>query len=208
MRSIFLTGLLLSSSLVMAQAGETKRDLGAHEHGVGKLNIAFEAGQIALELEVPGADIVGFEHHAVSAEDRQKVDDAVGLLARPLKLFKVPEEAMCQVTAADVELHSGGSGDRQHELHDGDHAEEELHAETADEDHGDEDHGTESTHTEFYAQYILSCAQPDAVTHIDLSYFSVFPNAEELEIQMISNRGATAVEATRDNPRLELSGMI
>ena len=54
------------------------RQLNAHEHGVGQLDIAFDGDQIAMELHAPGADIVGFEYGAESAEDRAAVDAAEG----------------------------------------------------------------------------------------------------------------------------------
>ncbi|MGI9477650.1 MAG: DUF2796 domain-containing protein [Hyphomicrobiaceae bacterium] len=193
MRSILFFGIFALSTVTIAGAAETKRDLGAHEHGVGKLNIAVENDQIALELRAPGADIVGFEHHAESAKDRQKVDAAVVLLARPLDLFRLPDEANCQVREANVELHGRN-----------DHAED-----PTDEDkHPLVHEGEEDDHTEFHAAYVLTCANPDVVTQVDFAYFSYFPNADALEVQMISHNGSTAFKVNRDNPRLDLSGMI
>lgn len=205
MQPFLFIGLFILTSAMPALASEAKRDLGAHEHGVGKLNIAFEKGQIALELEAPGADIVGFEHHAESAADRQKVDAAIAILAKPLDILALPAEAKCQVKEAKVELHGGEEEEHEehhaekdeHDEHDGGHA---KHAEH----HEDEAAG----HTEFHAEYVLSCADTSAVTRIEFPYFSTFPNAKELEVQMISDKGSTAFEVVRDKPRLDLSGMI
>ena len=36
----------------------------AHEHGVVQLSIAIEGNEVEIELVVPGADAVGFEHAA------------------------------------------------------------------------------------------------------------------------------------------------
>ena len=58
---------------------------------------------IAIALKAPGADIVGFEHVARSAADRDKVQTAIAKLARPLALFALPEAAQCQVARAEIE---------------------------------------------------------------------------------------------------------
>lgn len=195
MRSIVISPLLALGVFSAAQAGDTLRDLGAHEHGVGKLNIAFERDRIAMEFEAPGADIVGFEHAADSATDRQKVDEAIAALAKPLELFRLPADAKCQANMASVELHGGGE--------DG-HAEEHADAH----EHAEEHAGEAEGHTEFHATYVLSCAEPDAAVQIDFAYFTLFPNAKELEVQIISDKGSTAFEVTRDSPRLDLSDMI
>ena len=50
---------------------EEHRELGAHEHGHGTLNIALEGSRLTMELEAPGVDIVGFEH-AASTKDRRR----------------------------------------------------------------------------------------------------------------------------------------
>jgi len=191
---------LLAASQAVAQ--ET-RELGSHEHGVGELNIAFEGEVVAIEFQAPGADIVGFEYAAESAEDRAAVEDAVAMLARPLDLFVLPGEAECTVTQASAELES----DEDHEDHDHD----EDHAED-DHDHGEEDHADdhsdEARHTEFHAEYTLNCANPDALTQIDFAYFDIFENALELEVQTIAASGAQAFEVTRDAPLLDLRNLF
>ena len=61
------TFALVAISLLMtsARAEEDHRELGPHVHGHGTLNIAIEDKRVSMELEVPGMDIVGFEHAAV-----------------------------------------------------------------------------------------------------------------------------------------------
>ncbi len=184
---------------------EEKRDLGAHEHGVGALNIAFQGNEVAMEFEAPGADIVGFEHPAESAEDRAKIDAAIATLAKPMELFRFPNAAKCTLVAAEVELK--GEEDEHHEEHaEGEHHDEsESHEEHADAHHEEHD---EASHTEFHAEYRLTCAEPDAIDRIEFGYFETFPNAEELEVQMISDKGTNGFEVVRDNPVLELGGLI
>lgn len=219
--------LALSATISAPALANETRQLDAHEHGVGQLNIAFDGDHIAMELHAPGADIVGFEYAAESAEDRAAVDAAVATLARPLDLFVLPEAAGCSVVQASAELES----EEAHEDHDDDHGHDdhdEDHAEDHDDDHAhddhDEDHGEEHAHedhdddhdahaegaghTEFHAEYLLTCADPAAVSEITFAYFETFPNALEVEVQVLSADGATAYEVERDAPELDLRGMF
>lgn len=208
----FFAAVALATSPVLA---EEARQVDAHEHGVGQLDIAFEGNQIAIELHAPGSDIVGFEYAAESSEDRAAVDAAVAKLAVPLDLFVLPEAAKCSVIQASAELESEDAHDEEHDDHDeheeehadDDHDKHEEHEEEhADADH--EEHEEESGHTEFHAEYLLTCAQPDAASEITFAYFEAFPNALELEVQVVSATGANAFEVERDNPKLDLRGMF
>lgn len=239
--------ITLTVALAGSAALAETRQLDAHQHGHGALNIAFEGRSVAMELEVPGADIVGFEYAATTAEDRATVDAAIARLAKPLELFVLPAEAGCTVTAANVALigaddhgdHDDHGDDHGHEdehghdehadedkhAHDEDHAHGDKHAHDDKHDeahaaghgdeahdahdaHGDEAHEGEAQHTEFHAEYGLTCEDPSAIAAIEFVYFSAFPNAEELDVQMISDKGARGYEVERDAPRLDLTGAI
>ena len=78
-----LSLLTLSAMAATPVFAQETRQLDAHEHGVAQLDIAMDGQQIAMELHAPGADIVGFEYAAESADDRAAVDNAVAALARP-----------------------------------------------------------------------------------------------------------------------------
>ena len=177
---------------------EGTRQLDAHEHGVGTLNIAIEGTTVAMAFEAPGADIVGFEYEAKSDADLAAIDAALARLAAPLDLFVMPDAATCTVVMAKAEL----EGEDGHEEHaDGTH---EVHD---DEDHDHEDHadhGDEAGHTEFHAEYTLNCDNPKMLTEITFAYFETFPNAKEVEVQLITSFGARAFEVERDAPALDL----
>lgn len=211
---------LAPAALVLLAAGaasaEETRQLDAHEHGVGQLNIAFDGDQIAMELHAPGADIVGFEYEAKTAEDRAKVDAAVATLARPLDLFALPATAGCSVVQASSSLeseedhgHEDHADDHDHAKHGEEgHTDEDHAAHQKDDDHDHDDHAKEANHTEFHAEYLLNCADPAQATLVTFAYFDSFPNALELEVQVVSDRGATAFEVVRDAPTLDLRDMF
>lgn len=205
---IFKITAMFGLTIIAASAAHAEsRELGAHQHGHGSLNIAFEGATMAMELEAPGADIVGFEHPAKSAADRALIDDAIAQLAKPLELFVFPAAAGCTVTAANVALIGE---DEHHEDHDEEHGHGHGHGHDHDDDHADghSDEAAEESHTEFHAEYGLTCADPSAIDAIEFAYFERFPNAVELDVQMVSDKGATGFEVERDEPRLTLSGAI
>ncbi|MEP6065093.1 MAG: DUF2796 domain-containing protein [Paracoccaceae bacterium] len=243
------TGYMMKHSLslialvaAMPAIAQDSRQLDAHEHGVGTLNIAIDGTTVAMAFEAPGADIVGFEYAAESDADLAAIDTAIATLGAPLDLFVLPEAAACRVTEAKAELETEDNhddhGHDEHEEHadekhddhddheehddekhdDHDHDEHEEHAdekhddhdhdeheEHADEEHDDhDDHAEEAGHTEFHAEYTLACDNPDALTQITFSYFESFPNALEVEVQVITDSGAQAYEVERDEPVLKL----
>lgn len=175
------TLVILGIAIVVAQpiAAENVREASSHAHGVGKLDIAIEDSKVAMELHAPGADIVGFEYAATSEQDHGKIDAAVLRLSKPLDLFGLPSDAGCTVINATAELEG-------------------------EEAHGQESHEQEG-HTEFHAEYQFDCSDIDAVTKITFPYFDLFPNAKEIELQVVSDKGASAFEIERDVPYVNLS---
>ncbi len=206
-RTLPTFAILALASPVLA---EETRQLDSHEHGVGELNIALDGTTISMEFHAPGADIVGFEYEAESAEDRAAIDAAVAILAKPQELFVLPAAAECTVVQASAELESEEEHDEHHDEHD-DHADgdkhDDDHDEHAEDDHDHEEHA-EASHTEFHAEYVLNCATPSAIDEISFAYFDAFENARELEVQIASDSGAKAFEVERDQPTLDLRGMF
>ena len=196
----FLAATAITATPVLA---EETRQLDAHEHGVGQLDIAIDGQQVAMELYAPGADIVGFEYAAESDADLAAVDSAATTLTGPLDLFVLPEAAGCSVVTAAAGLES----EEDHDDHGDEHDEQGHDDHDDDHDEGHDDHASETGHTEFHAEYLLTCANPSAITEINFAYFDTFPNALEVEVQIISDAGATSFEVERDAPVLNLSGM-
>ncbi len=64
----------VASTVFSASAQEEHRQLGAHVHGHGHLNIAIEGKTVSMELEVPGADVVGFEHEPSTPDQKAALE--------------------------------------------------------------------------------------------------------------------------------------
>lgn len=173
------------------EAGHTQ--LGAHEHGHGKLNIAIAAKTVAIELEIPAADIIGFEHAAKTDAQKATLADGKAKLGDPLKLFVFDAAANCTLTSAEVEAEGAIAGD--------DHGHDHGH----DHDHDKADAGEES-HSEFHATYEVTCADPDQLTAIEFAFFKTFTNSEELDVSLIGDKGTKTFEASAENVTLSLGG--
>jgi hypothetical protein len=193
---------------------EETRQLDAHEHGVGTLDIAIDGSTVGMAFEAPGADIVGFEYAATSDADLATISQALATLSAPLDLFVMPDAAGCTVVDAKAELEREDGHDEHHEHHEEHHDDHgnddhEEHADHDHDDHGDDDHGhddhaDDAGHTAFHATYRLTCDTPDALTAINFAYFETFPNAQEVEVQTIIGSGAQAFEVERAAPLLDL----
>jgi hypothetical protein len=188
--NILLAAALSASLASPSLAAEEKRELGAHEHGHGTLDIAVEGKRVSMALVVPGADIVGFEYEASTPEQKATVEKAKATLADALKVFALPAAAGCKLAEAKVEV----KAEEEHEA--GGHKDQPKGKAEAE---AEEEH-----HAEFHADYALDCAAPDKLTVIDFKYFELFTGAQELDVNLATDKGQTKFEVTREQPRLEL----
>lgn len=195
-----IIGFVLALMAPSGPAATQQRELGAHEHGRGTLNIALEGSRLTMELEAPGVDIVGFEHKAKSAKDKAAVANAKKQLAKPLALFKLPAAAGCVVKQATAKLE--GEDDHAH-AHGHSHGKAKDAKQAAGKAEKD-DHD----HSQFHAEYALDCKSPGGITTIEFDYFGAFAGAQKLEVNVITPKGQSKFEVTRANRRLDLAGMM
>ncbi|MGH8390488.1 MAG: DUF2796 domain-containing protein [Pseudomonas sp.] len=154
--------------------------LGAHEHGVGRLNAALDGQTLELELESPAMNLVGFEHAATTDADKAKVAAVRAQLEKPLALFNLPKDAGCAVASQELESPLFGDKPKAH----GDH----------DQDAKDEHH---HDHSEIHAHYHFTCATPEALKTLDLAnVFNTFPATQKIQVQLIGPSGQQGVEVT------------
>ena len=188
MRRLLLALPFALLPLAVAHAAEEHEhaSLGAHEHGVGRLNAALDGQTLELELDSPAMNLVGFEHAATTDADKAKVAAARARLENPLVLFNLPAAAGCKV--ATQELESPLFGDKP----DADDHDDDDHAE-ADKD-GHEHH---HDHSEIHAHYQFSCSAPGALKTLDLAtIFNTFPATQKIQVQLIGPSGQQGVEVT------------
>jgi hypothetical protein len=193
---LFAIGVGLAAA---AGAGHAQqRQAGAHEHGRGTLNIALEGSRLSMELEAPGADIVGFEHKAKTQKQKAAVEKAMTRLEAPEPLFELPAAAGCVLEAASVRLEREGHGhDHDAKPHGGKHKHRHDKEPTGD-----------SEHSSFRAEYAFDCKAPASLTTIGFGYFKAFASAQKLDVTVVTPKQQSRFEVSRSKPRIDLGGMM
>lgn len=189
---------------------EERRELDAHVHGHASLLIAIENGQIAMELEAPGMDIVGFEHAASSEADKALIDQAIHDLEDPIKLFQIPQAAGCSLSSAQIDIHGDDEGGHEDEHHEEDgHATHDEHDDHSEHAEDDDHHGHEAAgHTEFHASYVMNCSTLNDGAVWTTHFFETFPNAGELDVSLLGDGGQTGTTLTLESPDLDLAPVL
>ena len=163
-------------------AGE-HRDLGAHEHGAAELTIAWSGSEMAIDLQTPGHNVLGFEYAPTSEEEQALLAASVAALEAG-NLLQPNPDAECRLVSAHVQT---GLTEEAHD---------------DEEEHDGEEHD-EQVHSDIDVSYNLACQQPDSIESLDASaLFAQFPNFEDIQVQWISDTQQSATILTPDNPSL------
>lgn len=156
--------------------------LGAHEHGVARLDVAQEGTTLEFDFNTPAMNIVGFEHAATSDADKAKLADARDALLKPHGLFSVPEAAQCSVISQKLSSPLFGDKDEDSD---------------ADEHADDHDH----EHSEIHGNYRFTCNVPSILTQLDLTQiFQTFPATQKIQVQLITAKRQLGAEVRASNP--------
>ena len=177
-----------------------------HVHGVIELGVVVEVATVAVSLNAPLSDIVGFEHAPESDEQSAVVESAAVLFSNADDMFGLAAAAHCTVKNATLDapayisLVSGSEG-----------AESAQHSDGHDHDHdshGDEsvhhDHHGEEGHAGILANYEWECADVSALVGIELRFIEGFANVETIEIQVLTSAGAQVITAGRSDTSISL----
>ncbi|MDY7562067.1 DUF2796 domain-containing protein [Pseudomonas sp. 10B1] len=194
MRHLLLALPFALLPLAMVHAAEVEHaSLGAHEHGVARLDIALDGKSLEFELDSPSMNIVGFEHEASTDTDKAKLANARELLLKSQALFNLPLAAKCAVTTQKLQSPLFGDKPDAADDHNDDN---DTHAQA---EAGETDH-----HSEIHAHYVFVCDAPSALKSFDLSQiFKTFPNTHRIQVQLIAPSGQLGTEATPDNATLK-----
>lgn len=185
MRRLLLALPFALLPLAMAHAADEHDhehgSLGAHEHGVGALNVALDGQTLELDLDSPAMNLVGFEHSPSTDAEKAKIDSARTQLENPLALFNLPKTAECAVESQDVDSPLFEA------------APEEAAGTT-----------TQHGHSDIEAHYEFTCAKPEALKALDLTqFFKTFPGTHKIKTQLIGGSGQQGSELTPKSPSLK-----
>lgn len=138
--TLFALGLV---ALANSAHAETERQLGAHEHGAALLTLAAENQTLAVSLDTPAYNLVGFEQAPASDAQRDRVESALATLARADAVLDLPAAAQCTLVAHAVEADNWEGIrvlDDHDEYHDQDVEHHDNHAEEHYDEHEEEPH--------------------------------------------------------------------
>ena len=180
-----------------------------HVHGVIELGVVVEGGTVAVSLDAPLSDVVGFEHAPESDEQLELIRQAAATLGNADAMFGLPDSAGCTISDTSIDgpayvLEHLADDDAGDVLSDHDHDEHEEtgghdhdeHEESADHDHDEHeesdehDHGDSEQHSEVSANYEWTCGNASDLESLALRFTESFAGVETIEVQILTAAGA------------------
>lgn len=177
MKRVLLLCVVLLLAPSVAPAHNEPRRAEAHEHSTASAQLAVEAGRVDLMLQIPGANLVGFEHPPRDAAERERVNLARERLASGDWLI-LPEAARC---AREIEIRLPGFGTDSSDAASVSHA-----------------------HAEFRIVAAAECERARQLEWVELRLFDGWPDNRVIRIDAITESNQLRAELTADSPRIEL----
>jgi hypothetical protein len=188
--------LVLTYGLTTAEAqAEEVRHHQAHVHGIAHMNVAIEGDTVHIEFSSPAANIVGFEHHPETAEQKKAIEASIEKLKAGDKLFKLSPKAQGKLTKSVVDTDIINAS---HPESHAEHSDEHDKHHKSDKKHGKEEHHTNEheSHSDYKAEYRFVCKRPEKLAQIEVMLFDIFPGIEHIEVQILTEKTQTALELT------------
>ena len=170
--------------------------LEAHVHGEASLNLVLDDQSLFIEFESPAYNLVGFEHEPKDQIQQKEVQDSLSLLSRPRKVFGFSAQAGCLVESVSVTTTMAGVG-KNTVGYEEEHHEEEHH------DHSDGDSTNKESHSEFKANYLMICSEPEKLRTIEFKLFKEFLGLKSVQVQWINGEGQGYIELNAESSKLE-----
>lgn len=157
----------------------------AHVHGLATIQVAVAGDKLAITLNTPLDNLLGFESAPANASQRRAVDAMVARLRRSETVAVPSAGAGC--VAGPVRLNApvlaGTSG---HDTPSG-------NAPPANEEHANME-----------AAYVFTCARPEALREIEVRLFGELPRLKRIDVQIAGPRGQASQRLTTKNRLVRL----
>lgn len=163
--------------LALAPQALAHQSHGTHAHGLAELRVVVDGPVLLLDIESPLDNLVGFEHAPRTEEQRVALNQAYQALTQFESLFRLPAAAACTLRDAHVEFPWVTPG------------------------HGQQ---TDAAHADLHAVFELDCANPEALTELEVRWFEVFPRTERIRADTASPRGQGSATLSKNKTRLPL----
>lgn len=145
---------------------------GAHQHGVGRLEVAVEGASLEIRLMSPLDNFLGFERAPRNERERAAAAALLKRLREAKGLFSLSAAAGCTLAGAEVEAPVLEGGRDQ----DG--------------------------HADLSAEWRYTCAQPERLTGLRVNLFREFPRLRTLEVAVAGPRGQRGARLSARSPDL------
>ncbi len=213
-----MAGIALVLTVSVLAASESLRQHAAHVHGEATGTLSLDNGHLRLELELPGYNLVGFEHpprHPEQAASLQQTAERLG----EGSWLAVDSRAGCALIELKARAHGydePAKDDRHGHDHDHhhDHHHHHHHHKDSDHDHayhesdhhpvGDHDQAYHNggDHASFQVLAEWDCQRPDRLAWLDLNLFEDFPNQSTITVDVLTDRMATRARLRPDAIRI------
>lgn len=213
-RKIVLSAVMTQALLSVTAFAQLERQHDVHVHGSATGNLSIDGEALRLELEIPGINLVGFEHAPATDQQQSRLDETEAFLRAADWLVADPRGG-CEIASVSAHTHGfSEDDDHGHENHDHrhDHAHDHEHGshEHQGHDHREDsgqaephhDHGDD--HAEFHLVITMDCETPDRLAWVDLQLFDDFPANQEMAVDVLTDRVATQARLTPGSERVEL----
>lgn len=155
----------------------------AHVHGLATITIAIESNVLEIQFESPAADIVGFEHTAHSAEEKQAVSTAEATLKSAQLLFSF-SEADCSATETIIDISGIMGNEHKHHHH--------------------TEHHDDNSHSEVKASYRFSCQDAQKINSVSIDFFHQFPSIKKINVMWVTDNGQGSALLTENENAVSL----
>lgn len=171
--------IVVAGAAVMAIGAAAAQTHEAHVHGLGRLDVAIDGNRLLLHLDSPLVNLAGFEHPAISAQDRAAVQAMSRQLHTPALLFVPTAEARC--TPQPVTLVSAALPPA---LLDPDAIAKPVKPAA--------DKLPASEHADLDADFAFVCARPALLQTLQVRLFEHFPGFHRIDAQIVTPQRQSA----------------
>ncbi len=144
----------------------------AHQHGIARLEVSIEGQQLALRLEAPLHDLIGFERPPRRPAEQERARRLLERFREPQRLFTLSAEAQCTPVQAKVEAPVLMGGEATGE------------------------------HAELVAEYRYTCVRAARLKGMKVELFALYPGIRRMDAAVVTEGGQSARRLTARMPLL------
>ncbi|BCO20828.1 hypothetical protein KUC3_36850 [Alteromonas sp. KC3] len=168
-----------------------------HTHGEGTLQVLQAGSDWQLVLQLPAADVLGFEHKPDSTAERHQFKKAESTLSNFKDIFSI--DASCSVVETTLESPWQEATEHKSDHREANEHNQHGHHEEHDEHKKEDNH---ATHSDFRVAYLLACESP--ISKVEVSGFEFWPSVSMLRATWITQTNQQAFIIKASEPSFEI----